>query len=209
LDTVGRLAPLLGRDLHLAFTISADNAAEFDGVARLAAEYGLPLSLALTHTSEHYFRPDDAAVPDEEAALRAVDAAAWYYLRRPPPGGVGRAYFAAGLRCLIRTGRRPLACRAADRFFYLDPAGDVFGCNMRAEKLGNLAEGDFDGIWEGETRAGFLPTAGSACPVQCWMVCTARTSILDHSARVGWWGLRAYGRRALGLPPPPVRADRE
>jgi MoaA/NifB/PqqE/SkfB family radical SAM enzyme len=208
LDTVDRLTPLLGRDLHLAFTISADNAGEFDGVAGLADEYGLPLSLALTHTSEHYFRPDEAAVPDEEAALRAVDAAARYYLRQPPPGGAGRAYFAAGLRCLVTSGRRPLACRAADRFFYLDPAGDVFGCNMRAEILGNLADAGFDEIWEGRPRAEFLPTAGSACPAQCWMVCTARTSILDHPMKTACWGLRAYGGRLLGLSPPPLKPDR-
>jgi MoaA/NifB/PqqE/SkfB family radical SAM enzyme len=200
LDTVGRLAPLLGPDLHLAFTISAANADEFGGVAKLAAEYRLPLSLALTHTSEHYFKPREGAVPGREAALRAVEAAARYYLGRFTPGGAARAYFAAGLREVVVRRRRPIPCRAGDEFFYLDPAADVYLCNMRAEKVGNLGRESFDEIWEGEARRTLLATTGRECPVQCWMVCTARTAIIGHPLRVGCWAAAAYARKILGLP---------
>jgi len=200
LEAVGLLAPLLGPDLHLAFTISAANAHEFDGVARLAAEYRLPLSLALTHASEHYFRPRDGAVPGEEVALRAIDDASRYYLRRLTPGGAARAYFAAGLRGVVTARKRPLPCRAGDRFFYLDPAADVYLCNMRAEKIGNLGDRTFDDVWAGAGRRALLATTGRACPLQCWMVCTARTAILDHPWRVGWWAVGAYGRKILSLP---------
>ncbi|HUV87533.1 MAG TPA: radical SAM protein [bacterium] len=200
LETVGRLAPLLGPDLHLAFTISAANADEFDGVAKLAAEYRLPLSLALTHTSEHYFKPREGAVPGREAALRAVDAATRYYLRRFTPGGAARAYFAAGLRDIVVRRRRPIPCRAGERFFYLDPAADVYLCNVRAEKVGNLYRESFDEIWEGDARRALLATTGRACPAQCWMVCTARTAIMDHPLRVGCWAAAAYVRTLLGLP---------
>jgi MoaA/NifB/PqqE/SkfB family radical SAM enzyme len=199
LTTVEKLSPLLGRNLHLAFTISAANAAEFAGVARLADEYGLPLSLALTHTSEHYFRPREGAVPDERAALGAVAEATRYYLRRLSPRAAARAYFAAGLS-RVATGRpRPLPCRAGDRFFYVDPSADVYLCNMRGDVLGNLERQSFDEVWAGEARRRLLPSTGAACPVQCWMVCTARTSIKDHPARVTCWAAAAYARRALGL----------
>jgi MoaA/NifB/PqqE/SkfB family radical SAM enzyme len=197
--TVEKLSPLLGRNVHLAFTISAANAAEFGGVARLADEYDLPLSLALTHTSEHYFRPREGAVPDERAAREAVAEATRYYLRRVSPGAAGRAYFAAGLGRAAAGRRRPLPCRAGDRFFYVDPAADVYLCNMRGDVLGNLESETFDDVWAGEARRRLLPSTGEACPVQCWMVCTARTSIKDHPIRLGWWAARAYARRALGL----------
>ena len=200
--TIEKLSPLLGRNLHVAFTISAANAAEFAGVARLADEYGLPLSLALTHTSEHYFRPREGAVPEERAALGAVAEATRYYLRRPSPRAAARAYFAAGLATVVTTGRRPLPCRAGDRFFYLDPAADVYLCNMRGDKLGNLALQTFDDVWAGDARRRLLPSTGEACPAQCWMVCTARTSIKDHPVSPAWWAARAYARRALGLPAP-------
>ncbi len=199
METVGRLGPLLGPDLHLAFTISAANADEFEGVAKLAAEWHLPLSLALTHTSEHYFKPREGAVPAEEATLRAVEDATRHYLRRFTPGGAARAYFAAGLGEVTARGRRPIPCRAGDRFFYVDPAGDAYLCNMRAETLGNLARESFDDVWAGRRRRELLASTGRACPVQCWMVCTARTAILDHPWRVGWWALGAYARKTLGL----------
>jgi MoaA/NifB/PqqE/SkfB family radical SAM enzyme len=202
-ETVEKLAPLLGRNLHLAFTISAVNATEFAGVARLADTYGLPLSLALTHVSEHYFRPREGAVPEEGAALEAVAAATDYYLRRASPRAAARAYFAAGLARVAAGRRRAVPCRAGDRFFYLDPAADVYLCNMRGDKLGNLGRQTFDEIWGGEARRELLPSTGKECPVQCWMVCTARTSIMDHPLRLGWWAARAYARRALGLTAPP------
>jgi radical SAM protein with 4Fe4S-binding SPASM domain len=198
-----KLSPLLGRNLHLAFTISAANAAEFSGVARLADEYGLPLSLALTHTSEHYFRPREGAVPDERAALGAVAEATRHYLRRVSPRAAARAYFAAGLGRVAAGRRRPLPCRAGDRFFYLDPAGDVYLCNIRGDILGNLRRQTFDDVWAADARRRLLPSTGEACPLQCWMVCTARTSIKDHPARVACWAARAYARRALGLPATP------
>lgn len=197
--TVEKLRPLLGRNLHLAFTISAANAAEFAGVARLADEYGLPLSLALTHTSEHYFRPREGAVPDERAAAGAVAEATDYYLRRLSPRAAARAYFAAGLGRVAAGRRRPLPCRAGDRFFYVDPAADVYLCNMRGDVLGNLERQSFDEVWAGGARSRLLPSTGEACPLQCWMVCTARTSIKDHPVRLACWAAAAYARRALGL----------
>jgi MoaA/NifB/PqqE/SkfB family radical SAM enzyme len=201
--TVEELSPLLGRNLHLAFTISAANAAEFAGVARLADEYRLPLSLALTHTSEHYFRPREGAVPDERAALGAAVEATRYYLRRVSPRAAARAYFAAGLGRVAAGRRRPLPCRAGDRFFYLDPAADVYLCNMRGDVLGNLGRRAFDDVWGGDARGRLLPSTGEACPVQCWMVCTARTSLKDHPVRLACWAAWAYARRALGLPASP------
>jgi len=192
LATVERLHPLLGTNLHLAVTISAANAAEFDDVASLAREFDLPLSLALTHVSEHYFRPQAEAVPAKEEALTAIDAAARYYLREFAPRAAGRAYFAAGLATVVTTGRRPLPCRAGDRFFYLDPLGQVYLCNMRVETLGSLAQTSFEAVWERRRRRELLATTGEACPIQCWMVCTARTSIQDHPLRVATWAARAY-----------------
>ncbi len=202
LVTIEKLSPLLGRKLHIAFTISAANVRDFRGVAALAEELGLPLSLAATHTSEHYFRPGADAVPAPADVAAAAEDAAAFYLREVSRRAAARAYFAAALAQLAMTGRRPLPCRAGDRFFYLDPGGDVFLCNMRAERMGNLREQGFEDIWAGERRRQLLATAGDACPTPCWMVCTARTAIMDHPARVGWWAARAYARRLVGLGAP-------
>lgn len=202
MDTAARLRPLLGRNVHLAFTVSAANAAEFASVAALADRMELPLSLAVTHTSSHYFRPSPAAVPAAAATVAAAAAAATYYLRRFSPAAAARAFFAAGFHAVATASRRPIPCRAGDRFFYLDPDGYVYLCNMRAETLGRLPGDGFAGVWGGAARRSLLPTAGDACPVQCWMVCTARTAIRDHPTRVGWWAFRANIRRLLGRPAP-------
>lgn len=202
LETIDRLRPILGRDVHMAFTLSAANAGELEGVAALALGRGLPLSLAFVHTSEHYFRPREDVVPAGEEARAAIRAAVRYYLRRLSPRAAARAYFAAGFQCLLTGEKRPLPCRAGERFFYLDAAANVYGCNMRADILGNLAAESWEPIWGAAARRAFLPTTGDACPVQCWMVCTARTSIQDARARVGWWAARAYPATWLGGAPP-------
>ncbi len=200
-ETMDRLKPLLGRNVHVAFTISAANVGDFGAVAALADELGLPLSLALAHASEHYFRPEADAVPAAPAARRAGDEATRYYLRRGTPAAAARAYFAAGLSRVAEGRPRLIPCRAGDRFFYLDPAGDVYLCNMRREVLGNLSRQTFAAIWAGESRRAALPTTGERCPLQCWMVCTARTAIRDHPLRVALWAAGVYARKLLGRNP--------
>jgi MoaA/NifB/PqqE/SkfB family radical SAM enzyme len=201
-ETVDALAPLLGRNVHVAFTLSRPNLRDFEGVTAFARGRGLPLSLAFTHRSAHYFRPRADAVPAGAAAAAALSQAVRFYLRELSPGAAARAYFAAGLACVLEGKARPVPCRAGDRFFYVDPAADVYLCNMRPEVIGNLARATFDELWAGEPRRRLLPTTGRACPVQCWMVCTARTAIRDHPARVAWWAARAYAARASGRPLP-------
>jgi hypothetical protein len=71
---------------------------------------------------------------------------------------------------------------------------------MRAEKVGNLDRESFERIWGGDARRTLLATTGRECPVQCWMVCTARTAIIGHPLRVGCWAAAAYARKMLGLP---------
>lgn len=197
-ETARRLIPLLGRNVHLAFTISAGNAGELEAVADLADELGVPLTLAATHTSQHYFQPEAAALPAPAEVVAAARAACRYYLTKFNPAAAARAYFAWGLVHKARTGRRPLPCRAGERFFYLDPEGKLFLCNMRSEVVGKLEGEDFQKIWDSDVRQALLPTTGEACPLQCWMVCTARTAMRDHAIAVAKWLVGAYGALARG-----------
>ena len=105
------------------------------------------------------------------------------------PKQLARAYFLAGLDYFNHTGRRPLSCYAAGDFFFLDPKGLVYACNMLAHPLGDLSRQTFDQIWDGKTAQEAFAKAG-VCN-SCWMVCSARTAIKRHKAKVAAWALRA------------------
>jgi hypothetical protein len=49
----------------------------------------------------------------------------------------------------LATGKQPLPCYAGFASAQISPEGDVWGCCVRAEVLGNLRENDYDfrGIW--------------------------------------------------------------
>jgi len=70
----------------------------------------------------------------------------------------------------LRTGRQPISCYAGFASAQISPEGDVWGCCVRAEALGNLRENDYDfsKIWFSEKADAFRNSvkAGScACPL--------------------------------------------
>jgi radical SAM protein with 4Fe4S-binding SPASM domain len=77
-----------------------------------------------------------------------------------------------------------MQCRAGRYFFFMEPNGDVYPCNMWPEKMGNILEKTYEEI-----------TAGSAavlrqvdgCGVNCWMSCTAAPAMRKRPMVPALW----------------------
>lgn len=70
----------------------------------------------------------------------------------------------------LRTGRQPIPCYAGFASAQISPEGDVWGCCLRAEPLGNLRENDYDfrRIWFSEKADAFRSSVKAgrcACPL--------------------------------------------
>jgi radical SAM protein with 4Fe4S-binding SPASM domain len=173
------------RDLGIGTTIVEENLADVGQVYRLAEARGVEFSLTLVTGSEIYFGPDKAGLRPRSVdglgdALAGIIHGEYRHRR---PKRWFRAWFGEQLVRYATEDRRTLPCDAARGFFYLDPAGDVYGCHLLPHRLGNLLAADWASIWQGPA-AEQARREVAGCQ-DCWMVCTARTQMRRQIGRVG------------------------
>lgn len=185
-------------NVRLAFTATPRNLSQLEHVLRLSRREHVEFTVAVAQNSEHYFKTDSNPVIEDVVALKrqfnsliSAQLSGWH------PKRWARSYFARGLYEFAANKRRLLECRAGSDFFFLDPSGDVYCCNVLPEVMGNLAQTDFTSLWSSE-RADAVRQKVARCQEGCWMVCTARTVIRRHAISVGKWILLSKALRALG-----------
>ena len=187
--TLRRLAESGIGGVRMAFTATPENVTHFTRVYDLSRQFGVEFTCAVAQGSEHYFQIGDEGLAIAPEVLRLgmvpvilAELATW------SPKRWARAYFARGLLGFASGQGRPLGCRAGEDFFFVDPSGDVYPCNVLSHVMGNLEEQAFDAIWR-SPRAGKAREDVRACQGGCWMVCTARTAIQRRRPRVLGWAL--------------------
>jgi radical SAM protein with 4Fe4S-binding SPASM domain len=175
--------------VRLAFTATPRNVDHFERVYDLARQLGVEFTCALAQASDHYFQISDLgpAIPREDL-LRHVAPVARAELASASPKRWARAYFMNGLLRFAAGKGRPLRCRAGRDFFFADPSGDVYPCNVLSPVMGNLAEQGFEEMWRSE-RVRRCRSQADACQGGCWMVCSARTAMRRRWPLVLAWAL--------------------
>jgi radical SAM protein with 4Fe4S-binding SPASM domain len=186
------------RNIRFAFTATSRNISHLGRVLDLSREKKVEFTCAIAQNSEHYFKTDANKGIEDQAELRQqFNHLISAQLAGAHPKRWARAYFARGVYEFATNKRRLLECRAGSDFFYLDPTGDVYCCNVLPQIMGNLAETDFITLWN-SPRARSVRDVVARCQEGCWMICTARTVIKRHPFFVGTWILGSKLLRAFG-----------
>ena len=189
-ETIRRLTEIGIGGLRLAFTASRENTDHLPRVYDLSRQLGVEFTCAVAQGSDHYFQINGEGLgPAPEALKRALEPVIRAELRSMSLKRWGRAYFMKGLYRLAAGEGRELPCYAGNAFFFADPAGEVYPCNMLCRVMGNLGEQPFDEMWN-SPRAEKARQEARPCQGGCWMVCTARTAMRRHKWRVLCWALR-------------------
>lgn len=165
------------QDLGVGMTLLADNVAQVNRVYQLAEALGIEFSITLVSESPIYFGDGKARLRPREGdeLQQQLRRLAWSEVRHAQPKRWFRAWFAQELARYALCSRRPLACDAGRRFFYLDPQGSVFCCHLLPHRLGGLRENDWASLWQApEAQRARWEVAGCQA---CWMTCTAQTQI--------------------------------
>jgi Fe-coproporphyrin III synthase len=169
-ETTKRLAKLGVRDLGLAATSTERNPGELSKVKALADELGVEFVATAAHSSALFFGCHEAERPRSRMIVEQMAEVMNDQLRSRRPRDWAKAYYSRGLIDYVEGRPRRLACRAGIDFFFLDPWGDVYPCNILDVPMGSVRDGSFD-----ELRcraAGRVTPAVRTCGEQCWMVCT-------------------------------------
>ena len=186
-------------NLRIAHTVVDENVKDYYDVYQLSRRLGVEFTSAVAQGSEHYFqgsgmRPAAAAyIRDQLGRVAASELSSFQ------PKRWARAYFNRGLDLFATGSGRPLSCRAAEDFFFLSPAGNIYACNVMGLPLGNLREASFEEIWNSETAIRVRESV-AACQMGCWMVCTARSSMKRNPIKVVGWIAAGKAKAHLGKP---------
>jgi len=193
LETARRLKEAGVEDLGLAATSTEEHAAELAGVRELADELGIAFIASAVHSSPIFFGEHEAERPTSGRAAEAFGSLLRDDLASKRPRDWARAYYWRGVIDYVNGRSRRLACGAGTDFFFLDPWGDVYPCNIGGTKMGNVREGSF-----AELRQRTLDEVGAAvsdCPHQCWMVCTVSPAMRRRPLKPLAWilGAKLFG----------------
>lgn len=186
------------RNLRLAFTAAGANDSHYREVYDLAREKGVQFTSAVAHDSGHYFQTDTNGALDHAGIQEEIEYIVSSELKTMDPKRWFRAFFHMGLAQFVSRNPRPIQCGALSDFFFVDPKGNLYPCNILDEPVGNLNTSSWEDLWS-STRAQDLRKQIETCPKQCWMVCTARTSILKHPVQSAAWVARNKVKAHLGL----------
>jgi MoaA/NifB/PqqE/SkfB family radical SAM enzyme len=194
METIGRLQGLGVPDLGLAATLTRDNIGEITRVKKKADELGIRFIMSAAHSSPIFFGEHEVERPDSRQSVREVLELMREHLRSWRPYDWARAYYLRGVVEYIRGRPRRLPCRAGLDFFFLDPWGDVYPCNIGGTKMGSVRESSFKSMQKRTARV--VRESVASCDVQCWMVCTVAPPMSKRPLMPLAWML---GAKFLGL----------
>jgi MoaA/NifB/PqqE/SkfB family radical SAM enzyme len=194
METVARLKALGVEDLGLAATATDANAGEVTRVRDMANELGLRFSMTAAHSSPIFFGEHSVERPHTAESIREMAGIMRDHLASWRPIEWAKAYYVRGLIEYIRGRPRRLPCRAGTDFFFLDPWGDVYPCNVGGTLIGNIRDGSFEKIRRRSWKR--MSEAVDSCEVQCWMVCTVAPPMKRRPLRPLLW---MVGAKLLGL----------
>jgi len=169
-------------DIRIGYTASKHNVSHLEKVYNLSQDLGIEFTMSIVHNSDNYFSIDTNQSPDSDELEDQLKNVIYKEYRSINPRRLLRTYYLKGLIDYSRTKKRALTCQALDDFFFLDSFGNVFPCNMLEKSIGNIRESSFEEIWNSDKKQK-LRNYCKNCN-DCWMVCTAKSSIRREAIKV-------------------------
>jgi MoaA/NifB/PqqE/SkfB family radical SAM enzyme len=192
MKTLQLLSDLGVEDLGISATASKGNSDQLVPLLELAYERKMEFVCSVTHSSSIYFGRQEGLIPSEEEVVPQLEEVTRRQLRSLRPKEWFRAYMTSGMIDYVRGKARRFPCTAIDDYFYLDPVGTVYPCNMRDDVMGNLLKNTYDEIVEESPE---VMHKVKTCRIQCWMSCTVAPTL----RRRPWIALPWIGANKLGL----------
>ncbi len=199
MQSFDKLKTLGVRNIRFGFTATKDNVDHFGRVYDLANNAGVQFSCAVAQDSSHYFKTKNNVTVERNVLKKELAYVVAGELGSFSPKRWVRAFFAQGLYDFSSGNGRPLNCRAGDEFFFMDPYGDIYPCNVLDRVMGNIENAGFLELW-GSQAAKAARGSVQKCHSKCWMICTARAAIKQHPLKTGWWILNQKAQTHFGVP---------
>jgi len=168
------------KDVGISYTLMEQNKHELIKLYDMCEKNDFEFSMTVASDSPIYFGKGKVKLrPHNDIVLKSIfNELIEKQMRSMKPKSWVRAWFSAKLENYIKTNTRHFSCDAGKSFFYMDSLGKVYTCHLKPWLVGSLATQTFDNL----NFDKFLPKI-SSCN-DCWMVCSARSSIKNNMAAV-------------------------
>jgi len=174
IDTMKQLLAVGGCDLGFATTFQDENLHQLLDMFHLSREMGVELATSALHNG-FQFHKEDNHIYDRRAVAGKVEDLIVEMLKTSSVKNWFRGYLNMGLIENILGHDRLIPCTAATDFSFVDPWGDVYGCNVRPDTyMGNLTRQTWAEIYQSK-EAQAVRAKVAACTQNCWMVASAKT----------------------------------
>lgn len=176
------------KDLGIGLVISSLNDSEIEKVFDFTRENNVSFTCTIVQSSEVTFGQKDEYLPDPARTTKAIEKVEAALLKGFSVRDWATAYFLDGIRDQLKGNPRKIRCLAGKEFFYMDPSGDIFPCNILNMKMGAMHNGNFPSI---ARENGKILDYVTNCPRQCWMTCTVTPSMMKRPLKPVMWTLRS------------------
>ncbi|MEW6417138.1 MAG: radical SAM protein [Nitrospirota bacterium] len=186
LETLSRAKMIRVKDLGISMTISSLNVSQIYDVFRLSKKLNVQMTMTAASDSDIYFGNIDETIKQFNFPefKQQVCIIARERTKTVKPKEWARAWFEGLLVDFVKDKKRPFGCDAGQGFFYMDSVGNVYGCHIIENYLGNLRDYDtFTTLWKNERRKDIFEKARKC--KKCWMVCTSKSEISNKKLQVG------------------------
>lgn len=174
------------KDLGIGFTLLEENKDELLAVFNYCKREHLDFSLSLVSSSSIYFgRGKEKLRPYKKAKIKKIfDTLINSQYSSISPKDWFRAWFSQSLYEFLITKKRRFICEGGKDFFYLDPYGRVYICQLKPWLIGDLKQKTFKELFDSKTADKRRKSAEN-CNA-CWMVCNVRSTMKKNIASIGW-----------------------
>lgn len=193
-ETARRLKEMGVTDLGLAATSSGENPGGLGAVKALADEMGIDFVASAVHSSPIFFGDHGDEKPRAHGSVAEMAHVMRQDLASRRPRDWAKAYYMRGLIDYVQGKRRRLPCRAGTDFFFMDPWGAIYPCNILGVRMGTIRDGTFEELRRRSLRE--VGPAVAGCSEQCWMVCTVSPPMRRSPLKPLAW---IAGAKLLGL----------
>jgi radical SAM protein with 4Fe4S-binding SPASM domain len=184
------------KDIRTGMTFTEENCGQIKDVYDLAKSMGIQFTGTYAHNSDVYFKTSSNVKADIDLSqlddvirseLKSKSAKSWF-----------RAYYFQGAKESQAGKKKIRQCCAGERFFFLDPFGNVYPCVMLNEVMGNIRDfKDFDELFN-SPKAEEVRRKVKICSHICWMVCTVRSNLIRHPIEPVSWIVKNKLRSLTG-----------
>jgi len=170
------------KDMGISSTFSDLNIDQAISLFRLSKELNVDFTFVVAGNSELYYKKNDNVIKNIDKITKILGDIIQEEVKVFKIKNLGKAIYMNELKEFIKGNIKKIRCPAGEGFFFMQPNGDVYACNMRNLVMGNLHKESFEKIWFSEAAGGIRGVTRS-CDMPCWTMCNAKELILGNKLK--------------------------